>query len=112
MTDAFPDDDGYVAYGSNCSVGSSREREAGQRATHLSVLKNRDGHGTGLVAKSSADNSRLLEQCVHRRCNLRTLQWFDAPWYPRKAIAAGDTPGTATAIQVRSLQTVQAARRS
>jgi hypothetical protein len=45
------------------------------------------------VAKNSADNSRMFEQCVHRCCDRRTLHWFDTPWYPRKAIANRDDTG-------------------
>ena len=56
----------------------------------LSLLKIPFGQGIGFPTKISADESRLFERSVHRCCDLSTLQWFGAPWNPRKAIAAGD----------------------
>lgn len=72
----------------------------------VSLLTIPFGQGTGLPMKTSAEDSRLLEQSVHRCCDLSALQWFGAPWHPRRAIADRDTAG------IRSRQTVQAARRS
>ena len=79
--------------------GQAPQRTAGAGQSR-SLLKIPFGQGTGFPTKTSADDSRLFEQSVRRCCDLSTLQWFGAPWHPRKAIADRDDTRTAKAVQV------------
>jgi hypothetical protein len=88
-----------------------RSRSSLHLQRSLSLLKNPSGHGIGLPMKAML----MISVIRIERCSLATqspCMGSERACIRATQLRTATTPGTATAVQVQSPQTVQAARRS